>query len=411
MTQSVRYQKGQLYREHGAWFVRYRERRRQEDSSIKLKRRSKRLGSVEKYPTKSDIEPVRMAFMQKMNSGQAIAEECMTLVEFVDTIYLPWVRTELRASTHKGYREVWKKHLVDRIGKIRLREFRTVHASRMLRSIAAECDLTKTTLQHIKAVLSGIFTHAKNEGAFDGANPVQGTLIPNSAREPGETYAYNLAQILRILQVLPLPPRAVVATAALAGLREGELRGLEWTDYTEEWLAVNRSVWKDVVNKPKTRASRQPVPVIPKLATILNAYRESMHHPTSGVMFQHGNGKRMDMDKLAQRVVRPAVEAIGLQWYGWHGFRRGIASNLYALGADEKTVQRILRHAHPHVTKERYIKAFDPAVMEAMERLQATVEMLEASPAIVQQVPNEAHAKLLTNRAGEMAEWLKAAVC
>jgi integrase len=128
-------------------------------------------------------------------------------------------------------------------------------------------------------------------------------------------------------------------------------------------------------------------------------------------MFHHGNGDRMDMDKLAQRVIRPAVEAIGLQWYGWHGFRRGIASNLYALGANEKTVQRILRHAHPHVTKERYIKAFDPSVIEAMERLQATVEMLEACPAIGQQVPDRARAKLLTNRAGEMAEWLKAAVC
>jgi integrase len=260
-------------------------------------------------------------------------------------------------------------------------------------------------------VLSGIFTHAKNEGAFDGANPVQGALIPNSAREAGETYAYNLAQILRILHVLPLLPRAIVATASLAGLREGELRGLEWPDYTEELLAVNRSAWREFVNKPKTRASQQPVPVIPKLATILDAYHASMHHPSTGVMFHHGSGERMDMDKLAQRVIRPAVEAIGLRWYGWHGFRRGIASNLYALGANEKTVQRILRHAHPHVTKERYIKAFDRAVLEAMERLQASVEMLEQSPAIVQQVPPRVHAKLLTPNRGEMAERLKAAVC
>ena len=70
-------------------------------------------------------------------------------------------------------------------------------------------------------------------------------------------------------------------------------------------------------------------------------------------------------DKLAQRVIRPAVEAVGLPRYGWHGFRRGIASNLYELGANDKIVQRILRHANPHVTKERYIKAFDPAVLEA----------------------------------------------
>jgi hypothetical protein len=48
----------------------------------------------------------------------------------------------------------------------------------MLRAIAEEHDLSKTTLQHIKSVLSAIFSHAKNEGAFDGANPVQDTRIP-----------------------------------------------------------------------------------------------------------------------------------------------------------------------------------------------------------------------------------------
>ena len=92
------------------------------------------------------------------------------------------------------------------------------------------------------------------------------------------------------------------------------------------------------------------------------------------------------MDKLAQRVIRPAIEAIGLRWYGWHGFRRGIASNLYELGANDKVVQRMLRHANPHVTKDRYIKAFDPAGLAAMRRMQATVDVLESSPEIVPQM-------------------------
>jgi len=48
----------------------------------------------------------------------------------------------------------------------------------MLKAIAEEMDLSKTTLQHIKSALSGVFTHAKNEGAFDGVNPVSG--CPNS---------------------------------------------------------------------------------------------------------------------------------------------------------------------------------------------------------------------------------------
>ena len=121
------------------------------------------------------------------------------------------------------------------------------------------------------------------------------------------------------------------------------------------------------------------------MAKILDEHRASMHNPGTGVIFHSGNGEHMDMDKLAQRVIRPAVEACGLPWYGWHGFRRGIASNLYELGANDKIVQRVLRHAKPHVTRERYIKAFDPAVMEAMQRMQVVVNSLQAWPAVGQQ--------------------------
>ena len=180
----------------------------------------------------------------------------------------------------------------------------------MLRAIADDCDLTKTTLQHIKSVLSGIFTHAKNEGAYDGENPVEGANSPERSRtgrdlrlQPGPDSAH--------FEVLPLLPKAAVATASFAGLREGELRGVEWPDFAGDTLTVKRSIWKAVVNEPKTRASRQSVPVIPTLAKILDDYRASMHNPGTGVIFHSGNGEPMDMDKLAQRVSvrqsRPAA--------------------------------------------------------------------------------------------------------
>jgi integrase len=97
----------------------------------------------------------------------------------------------------------------------------------------------------------------------------------------------------------PLLPKAVVATAAYAGLREGELRGLEWTDYQGNVLSVNRSIWKTFTNKPKTRASANPVPVIRHLAEILSAYRSSVGDPAVGVMFHSGGGEPMDLDKVS----------------------------------------------------------------------------------------------------------------
>jgi integrase len=410
MTKPVRYQKGCLFQDHGAWFVRYRESVRQKDGTIKFRRQAKRLGDVRSFPHADDIEPLRVKFMQKINHDRSNGDSSMTLAEFVDCSYLPWVESECRASTSKGYRELWENHMSARIGELRVREVRTVHVGRMLRAIAAEHDLAKNTLQHIKSVLSGIFTFAKNEGAFDGANPVQGALLPSKAREAKETFAYDLSQILRILDVLPLLPKAAVATASFVGLREGELRGVEWPDYNGKEMTVCRSVWKSVVNRPKTAASRNSVPVIQALATILDEYRLSMHNPKSGVIFHSGNGSPMAMDKLAQKVIRPAIEAIGLPWYGWHGFRRAIASNLYALGADDKVVQRVLRHAKPHVTRERYIKVFDPAVLEAMQKMQATLEQLRSGQQLASSL-SPIDGKLLKPNRGEVAERLNAAVC
>jgi len=73
---------------------------------------------------------------------------------------------------------------------------------------------------------------------------------------------------------------------------------------------VNRSIWKTVVNRPKTRASAQAVLVIRQLAEIPECVSPFHGNPATGLMFHSGGGEPMGLDKLAQRIVRPAVEAI-----------------------------------------------------------------------------------------------------
>lgn len=50
-------------------------------------------------------------------------------------------------------------------------------------------------------------------------------------------------------------------------------------------LVIKRSIWMSVVNLPKTRASRDSVPIIPALAEILDEYRKSMGNPEVDVVF------------------------------------------------------------------------------------------------------------------------------
>jgi hypothetical protein len=102
-------------------------------------------------------------------------------------------------------------------------------------------------------------------------------------------------------------------------------------------------------------------------------------------MFPGIRQKYADLDKLALLVIRPVLESSGLRWLGWHGFRRATASNLYALGADDLTVQRVLRHAKVTVTREHYIKIRDEKVDTAMLKLEDEIERKSASGAVTAQ--------------------------
>jgi hypothetical protein len=52
----------------------------------------------------------------------------------------------------------------------------------------------------------------------------------------------------------------------------------------------------------------------------------------------------------------------------------GIATNLYSLGASDKIVQRVLRHAKASITRERYIKSVPSDVNAAMETMNDAVK-------------------------------------
>lgn len=97
-------------------------------------------------------------------------------------------------------------------------------------------------------------------------------------------------------------------------------------------------------------------------------------------VFRSSDGLPIRLDKVVRRAIRPAVEAIVLPWRGWHAFRRGLAPDLYAMGAPGKVVQRILRHSRPHVTKDRYIKVFDRTVLEAAENMQKRIAKIRSRP-------------------------------
>jgi integrase len=90
----------------------------------------------------------------------------------------------------------------------------------------------------------------------------------------------------------------------------------------------------------------------------------------------------MCLDKLARDVIRPTLEKAGMKWYDWHGFRRGLATNLHRLGVPDKVIQAILRHSNVAVTQRCYIKTVTSDARQAMALLECAtnVQPAESSP-------------------------------
>ena len=417
----MREQKGYVFHRYGSWFVRYRDDVLQPDGTVKHVQVCRKL-DVEyggDFRTVKSVQPFVAEILAPLNSGLLNPQSTMPVTEFVETVYLPHVEKNLRAASLKQYRDVWKNHLKPRMGKLTLRGFRTVHGETMLAKIAEQATLGRSSLHHCKAFLSGAFKQAKRLGILDGINPVMDVSIPRAPEAEEDTYAYNLGEIKAMLAVLGHPAWTVILTAAFTGLRKSELRGLAWENFDGKELSVKRSVWGTkklaeklkpgssvwggVANEPKTKRSRASIPVVKQLADALEAhkFRAGILAQPGLPIFQAGNGQPLNLDNLVRRAIVPALSPCVIckkqedehkpeghvyerdkslpQWHGWHAFRRGLATNLHALGVDDKTIQAILRHSNIGITQNIYIKSVTESQVNAMDSLGEKLDLCNVS--------------------------------
>jgi integrase len=408
----AREQSGYIYKRGGWWVLRYRENVL-EYGELKRRQLAKQIEQIApehmrlKRPP-PEIEDKAKTLLQPLNNRTYTPEATQTLGSFVENVYFPNLETQKRASTVKGYRARWASQLKPRCASYRLRDFRTSDAQRILGDVARENPLLlRSTLHHLRSLLSAIFKHAIQQGYLNGPNPIREVGIPN-APEGEDTYAYSLEEITRILLYLPQPAYTITALAAFTGLRRSELAGQLWENYDGDELRVTQSVWEGHVNEPKTRRSKAPVPIIPALARILNAYRDRCGSPKSGPMFKSEAGTPLNLNNVLNRMILPALnkcatcgkerqdhaganheykrDASRPEWHGWHAFRRGLGTNLAELGVDELTIQRILRHSNVATTRQHYIKVRDAKAEAAMQLLE-TALCAQCAPAPTPEMP------------------------
>lgn len=375
-----RHQKGYVWRIGHSWFARYyQDELETVDGISRVVRRqhAERLCEYnDAYRSKADVRPLLEEKLRPINERRSGPEGTLSVVDYAEKYFLPYAERELKPSTANGYHQLFRTYLAPHLGSTTLRDFRCVDATNLLAAVHRKHDLKRKSLRHCKGLLGTIFTHAKRAGVIDGLNPARDAGIPRAAAASVDQHAYSLEETLALLNTLSGVARGAVALMYFCGLRPGEARAARWQDLDLErrTLCVRASRWRTHTTTPKTEGSAAVVPFAEMLADIL----AEMPH-LSEFILAGPSGVPVDLHNLASRVVRPALQAAGLAWFGWYALRRGLATLATSIESP-LAAKSLLRHTNIQTTAAHYIKSVPEEAARAVEKIDALLDRGGTAP-------------------------------
>ena len=365
-----RHQAGYIYERNGAFHVRYyvEEAGERKQKSRKLCDKDRNTG----HGTASAKAVVMLCedFMRTINGG-VVEAKSLTVVEFWDTIYQPFIEGTLKHSTVMGYKQVWNQHLKSHFGQSLLSDYRTSTHSLFLTQLAK--TYKPRTLTHLKFLASAIFAHATAMGLVEN-NPIRDAKVLGKMLPNGVTQAYSLEEIENVISALKdhVECQLIMALAFFLGLRKGEIAGLQWGDIDDQAVHVRRAGGRGQVGTPKTRRSTRSVPLIAPVRLFLGLWRQRCRG--EGWVFPGRGVEPMSLDGVVGRVIRPALDRAGLPWKGLHAGRRGLGTTLRALTGNSNAGRDMLGHSNAQVTEAHYEAPMPEEVMRGMKLLEEKVK-------------------------------------
>lgn len=239
-----------------------------------------------------------------------------------------------------------------------LRTIRRSHVETWVKGMAGR-GLAPTTIATRFNNVHAVFRAAVRDRLI-AADPADGVVLPRRRRADAALTLPTVEQIGALLDAAGEPFRPMLALAAFAGLRLGELCGLQLGDveFLARTVQVRRQVQRERASGLEVRApkygSERPIALADGLVEILSVHvaRRGLTEPRAWLFEGDDDGPLhgSSVGRSWQRTRRSA----GVTGVKLHDLRHFYASGLIAAGCDVVTVQRALGHAKATTTLNTY---------------------------------------------------------
>ena len=317
--------------------------------------------------TKQEVaEKLRKAIAER-DGGLAFDAENLTLAEYLNRWLADSVRGSVARGTFERYEQLCRIHIVPAIGGVELKKLTPVHIQGLYRAKLDE-ELALRSVEYIHTTLNKALRQAVR-WQLVSRNVAEAVTAPKARKR--EMLTLDREQTRRLLLTAKGDRlETLYVLAVTAGLRQGELLGLRWSDIDLEagTLTVKRSLRyeKDgpYYTEGKRDRSRRRVELGPSTTAALKAHRKRQNEERlayaglwedHNLIFPDENGRPIRARNLNRRfqklLQRAELEDLGLTF---HGLRHTCATLMLLKDVPIKVVSERLGHADVALTLRIY---------------------------------------------------------
>jgi integrase len=255
-----------------------------------------------------------------------------------------------KRSTLGEYESFLRVHLGPFFGDRPLERIGPPEIEAFIAAKRREGKAAKSVLNYL-GLLHSIFVFAEKRGLATG-NPVRLVDKPERHAADPDTRFLDETELEALLAAVRddekgPTERCLFLTAAMTGLRQGELLGLRWrdVDWSAARIRVRQSYVRGEFGTPKSRRSSRSVPLADRVAGELERhFKRSPFQADEDLVFCHpGTGTPLDRSRLLKRF-KAAAKRASIREVRFHDLRHTFGTRMAAAGVALRTLQEWMGH-------------------------------------------------------------------
>ncbi len=159
------------------------------------------------------------------------------------------------------------------------------------------------------------------------------------------------------------------------GIRIGELCALTWDDVTNDYISINKTMYRTKgntdkteikISSPKTTSSNRKIPLPQCLIPYINQYRNKGYVLST-------DKQQFCEPRLMQLKFAKMIKECEIEKANFHALRHTFATRCIEAGVDVKTLSEMLGHSDVKTTLNKYVHSSFELKQQSMKQLELSL--------------------------------------